>query len=64
MKLEILAKCKLIQPSYTPIVDVAQYKGKNILVVWCFGGQTRPYKCPTTLFERTKIDRGEKYWYS
>ena len=18
-------------------------------VVWCFGGQTRPYKCPTTL---------------
>ncbi len=46
---ELLAKCKLIQPSYTPIVDVAQYKGKNILVVWCFGGQTRPYKCPTTL---------------
>src|SRR5699024_6140622 len=36
-------------PSYTPIVDVAQYKDKNILVVWCFGGQTRPYKCPTTL---------------
>ena len=46
---ELLAKCKLIQPSYIPIVDVAQYKGKNILVVWCFGGQTRPYKCPTTL---------------
>lgn len=46
---ELLAKCKLIQPSYTPIVDVAQYKDKNILVVWCFGGQTRPYKCPTTL---------------
>lgn len=46
---ELLAKCKLIQPSYTPIVDVAQYKGKNILVVWYFGGQTRPYKCPTTL---------------
>ncbi len=46
---ELLAKCKLIQPSYTPIVDVAQYKEKNILVVWCFGGQTRPYKCPTTL---------------
>ena len=46
---DLLAKCKLIQPSYTPIVDVAQYKDKNILVVWCFGGQTRPYKCPTTL---------------
>ena len=25
---ELLAKCKLIQPSYTPIVDVAQYKEK------------------------------------
>ena len=46
---ELLAKCKLIQPSYIPIVDVAQYKGKNILVVWCYGGQNRPYKCPTTL---------------
>ncbi len=46
---DLLAKCKLIQPSYTPIVDVAQYKDKNILVVWCFGGQTRPYKCPITL---------------
>ena len=32
-----------------PIVDVANYKGKNIIVVWCYGGQTRPYKCPTTL---------------
>ena len=41
---ELLSKCKLIQPSYTPIVDVTNYKGKNILVVWCFGGQTRPYK--------------------
>lgn len=30
---ELLAKCKLIQPSYTLIVNVAQYKGKNILVV-------------------------------
>ena len=36
---ELLSKCKLIQPSYTPIVDVAQYKGKNILIVWCFGGK-------------------------
>lgn len=25
---ELLAKCKLIQPSYTPIVDVTQYKGE------------------------------------
>lgn len=46
---EILAKCKMIRPSYTPIVDVTQYKGKNIIVIWCYGGLTRPYKCPTTL---------------
>lgn len=31
---DLSAKCKLIQLSYTPIVDVAQYKDKNILVVW------------------------------
>lgn len=57
---ELLAKCKLIQPSYTPIVDTAQYEGKNILVVWCFGGQTRPYKCPTTLDKN--FSKGYSYY--
>ena len=47
---ELLEKCKLIQPSYTPQQQMwHNIKGKNILVVWCFGGQTRPYKCPITL---------------
>lgn len=57
---DLLAKCKLIQPSYTPIVDVVRYKEKNILVVWCFGGQTRPYKCPITLDK--EFSKGNAYY--
>lgn len=49
---ELLEKCRLIQPSYIPIVEVCNYKGKNIIIVWCYGGPTRPYKCPITLDKR------------
>lgn len=43
---EMLNKCKLIKPDYLPITEVTQYKGKTVLIVWCPGGQVRPYSCP------------------
>ena len=46
---DLLNKCKLIQPEYVPIVEPVVYQNKHILIVWCPGGSTRPYKCPTTL---------------
>ena len=45
MMKEMLNKCKLIKPDYLPITEVAQYKGKSLIVVWCPGGQVRPYSC-------------------
>lgn len=52
---DILNKCRLIQPSYMPIVEVADYQGKTFIVLWCPGGSTRPYSAPKTI--GTKSER-------
>lgn len=44
---DLLNKCKQIKPDYLPIVEPVEYKGKTIIVVWCPGGPTRPYKSPS-----------------
>jgi ATP-dependent DNA helicase RecG len=46
---ELLQNCKLITPSYIPVVEPVIYENKNILIVWCPSGYTRPYKCPVNL---------------
>lgn len=42
----MLNACKLIQPSYMPITEVAEYEGKLFIVAWAPGGSTRPYSSP------------------
>lgn len=43
---DLLQKCNLLEPRYIPIAEHAQYQGKDILVLWVPGGNSRPYKCP------------------
>src|SRR4030042_93015 len=38
-----------IRPPYHPVVVPYQIEGRMILILWCPGGQTRPYKTKTTL---------------
>ena len=38
----IYAKCKLIRPSYTPIISVERYQDKQFIVIWCPGGDSIP----------------------
>ncbi len=38
-----------LRPNYHPIVAPVVFQEKMILVVWCPGGQTRPYQAPDTL---------------
>lgn len=45
----IFAKCKLLRPSYTPIISVEKYQGKYFIVIWCLGGDNRPYSSPKTM---------------
>ena len=52
----IFAKCKLLRPSYTPIISVEKYQGKYFIVMWCPGGDNRPYSSPKTM-ERNNKER-------
>ncbi len=51
---ELLQKCNLIEPRYIPVISHEIYDGKDILILWIPGGNTRPYKCPTEIDKKTK----------
>ncbi len=50
----IFAKCKLIRPAYTPIIGVETYHDKQFIVIWCPGGDNRPYSSPKTMEKDNK----------
>ncbi len=56
---DMIEKCKLIRPSYTPIIDVVDYMEKKFIVLWCPGGDSRPYASPKTMAK----DNKEKIYY-
>lgn len=43
---ELFQKCKLIEPSYTPLLEHTKYKGEDVIIIWAPGGDSRPYSCP------------------
>ena len=51
---EIYAKCKLIRPAYTPIVGIETYQDKQFIILWCPGGDNRPYSSPKTMARDNK----------
>ena len=51
---ELLAHCNLIQPPYFPILSVEEYASRNLIVLWCPGGQNRPYKAPRSVIAKNK----------
>ena len=42
-----------LRPNYHPIVAPVNFQEKMILLIWCPGGQTRPYQAPETLGKNT-----------
>ena len=48
---EILNIANLIEPKYIPVVGNVTYKRKNFILIWCPGGNDRPYKCPVHLLK-------------
>ena len=51
---ELLGHCNLIQPPYFPILSVEVFEGRNLIVLWSPGGQTRPYEVPRSVTAKTK----------
>ncbi len=50
----ILSKCKLIRPAYVPIAEVVDYEDKKFIILWCPGGDNRPYSSPKTMSKESK----------
>lgn len=50
----ILEKSKFIRPAYSPIVEVVDYEDKKFIVLWCPGGDNRPYSSPKTMAKDSK----------
>ena len=59
---DMVNKCKLIQPDYMPIVDVAEYEGKTLIVVWAPGGSVRPYSSLKVWGEKANGFAGFARW--
>ena len=59
---DLVNKCKLIEPSYLPVVAPCVIDGKDIIVIWIPGGDLRPYKCPIS-FPTERSRHGEKAYY-
>lgn len=49
----------LIQPTYFGVSDIAEIQGENVFVLYCPGGDNRPYSAPISLSKKRK-DHG--YW--
>lgn len=46
---EVRGKCVRIEPGYQPVLFPEEYQGEPILVLWCPGGDNRPYQAPLDL---------------
>jgi ATP-dependent DNA helicase RecG len=52
---ELLAHCQLIQPPYFPVLSLEVVEGRNLIVLWAPGGQSRPYKAPEAVTAKHKV---------
>lgn len=51
---DMLNRCRLIQPAYMPITEVADVAGKKVIAVWAPGGATRPYSSPKRMGDKSE----------
>lgn len=59
---ELLQYCNEISPRYLPVVEQVHFDGKEIIVIWCPGGEARPYKAPDHVYYK-KGDKKEFSYY-
>ncbi len=54
MQRELLQYGNLIQPPYFPILGFEEVEGRTVAMLWCPGGQSRPYKVPKDVTAKDK----------
>ncbi len=53
MQKKLLELCHKVIPHYFPVAVPLVFQKKHILILWCPGGDTRPYKSPQVLSEKS-----------
>lgn len=56
---DLLNKCHFIEPFYHPRVEVCEYEGATVVVLWVPAGGGRPYKASKDVFK----NQGTKAYY-
>ena len=51
---QLLQHTHLIHPHYTPILAIEEVEGASVLVIWCPGGEDRPYRVPKDITAKEK----------
>ncbi|MCL1882457.1 MAG: ATP-binding protein [Defluviitaleaceae bacterium] len=51
---ELIQYCKLITPGYTPQIELVEYQGKQLIYLWCSGGDAGLYQAPANVFDKKK----------
>jgi ATP-dependent DNA helicase RecG len=51
---ELLQYGNLIQPPYFPLLGIEERDGRKVIVLWCPGGQNRPYRVPKDVTTASK----------
>lgn len=59
---ELLQYCNEISPRYLPVVEQVQFEGKEIIVIWCPGGEARPYKAPDHVYYKKSYKKEFSYY--
>jgi len=52
---ELVGLCQLISPYYAPVVEPVLIQKQWVMVIWAPGGDTRPYKTPVRLGQKSSI---------
>lgn len=50
---ELVHISKFIEPNYVTIATSAQYEERTLFVIYCPGGNLRPYRCPIKIANKT-----------
>lgn len=59
---ELIEYCKkCLSPQYLPVIDHCIYEKKDLLVLWCYAGDDRPYKCYKNVYLEKKNTKYVSY---
>ncbi len=51
---EIIEVCNKLRPRYFPVVEPTVFDNANIVILWCPGGDHRPYSSPTSFGKKAQ----------